>query len=704
VIRSVIMSFILVAFFLPRSVFADEIITTVRIGGKEYCDVIVDTKDLSLLEEISTGKCRSRMLADFGTVQYNEKDNVYDVVPRIECLETKNINLSGNTTFTPQVSTSFFTNYSLSRSFLNGADRNTNLSLGSGVFVSGTFVYTDFVKTEKKLERNISFLRRDIDSLLSELTIGDIYPATFSSFLSANAVMGIGFSRKYALKPEVRPYRTLSKSIVLTSQSTVEILRDGQVVDRRTLPAGIFTFDNLPFSGMAGKYEIRIKDSFGRETVEEVPYIASPSMLKKGYMDYSFFSGIKRQGGNEYKDLSRYGYFRYGISDFLNAGIHFNDRAIAGSFDYLSRIGQSSFEITTDKAFRFSQNFSNTAFSFGAEFKRDKDSNRHIAGQFGFYLDRIIKSKNPGFVDVRFLYEKKKNGDNGIKRESAGSIRYSNTFSGGLNISCSIDTHSGFSLSGSHQVRFFKRNAIIGLNFTSSQKENRAYGYFQIPLENTEGSTGFTVRTTKNTTTEIQTELKARYYNLYTVEHLHRANGERENITTVLLQGSTACVKQEGLFKCGIGEPVSPGDGFVIDRNLKVEGKERKHTAGILPYRDTVVYFSGNIVGDTVTVAARQGQGVTASGTVTKLVTGRIFYDGTPLRQTEIIINGAPVFTNSDGEFSCIVRGKKKITISYKNFTKEIEIIDTGDEVFSAGDIDFASQEKISESALIYRR
>jgi uncharacterized protein YlbG (UPF0298 family) len=143
------MTFILVAFSLPRSVFAEEIITTVRIGGKEYRDVIVDTKDLSLLEEISTGKCRSRMLADFGTVQYNEKDNVYDVLPKIECLETKNINLLGNTTFTPQVSTSFFTNYSLSRSFLNGTDRNTNLSLGSGVFVSRTFVYTDFVKTEK---------------------------------------------------------------------------------------------------------------------------------------------------------------------------------------------------------------------------------------------------------------------------------------------------------------------------------------------------------------------------------------------------------------------------------------------------------------------------------------------------------------------------------------------------------------------------
>jgi len=164
------------------------------------------------------------------------------------------------------------------------------------------------------------------------LTAGDLnYPVLgFQDFVP---LLGLSLNRQDSLQP----YRVTSplgqSAFFLQSDSKVDVIVNGHVVQSLQLSAGPHQINNFPLTGGANDVILRITDSVGRVEYINARLFYDPGLLKAGESEFNYAVGFPSITDPQ-SPIYRYdfqpaisAYQRWGLTDRVTAG--FNSQATA---------------------------------------------------------------------------------------------------------------------------------------------------------------------------------------------------------------------------------------------------------------------------------------------------------------------------------------------------------------------------------------
>lgn len=203
-----------------------------------------------------------------------------------------------------------------------------NLAAELGARLSDALFLSDFSHADSDGEsrslRLMSSLTVDRRADLQRLTLGDFFTDTGEPGSTLN-LGGLSFSKQYSIDPYLikQPMSGFVGALALPSE--VEIYLDGVRVRTEPLPPGEFQVQNLNYYGGARNVEILIRDRFGREQRIDYQYYFTNTLLRKGFHEYSYDTGLQRKdfglASNRYGELAASAFHRYGVSDSLTLGL-----------------------------------------------------------------------------------------------------------------------------------------------------------------------------------------------------------------------------------------------------------------------------------------------------------------------------------------------------------------------------------------------
>ena len=142
---------------------------------------------------------------------------------------------------------------------------------------------------ENKWNTLSNVLSRDIYALKSELQVGDLYSS--SQLFDSVKYRGLKLMTDRLMTPYQN--RTYAPSIVgiANSESIVSIMQNGQVIYKKSVPAGPFNIIDYSPMSSGGNLYINVKGSDGSEKNFIVPFSSIASLERKGEIKYSFSTG-----------------------------------------------------------------------------------------------------------------------------------------------------------------------------------------------------------------------------------------------------------------------------------------------------------------------------------------------------------------------------------------------------------------------------
>lgn len=596
--------------FLPLGrAFKAMIILPLDIGGQQYGEVLL-TQDYVLEKEITYGKCKSRDLKEIGVVEL--KEDKAEVIPHRHCLPEKRLFQTEKPKI-KEVPFSFFVNY-----YYEFGKEKPFYSLQPGLYLKGLFltVYKDREKL-RNYRLSYDFPEKDIS-----LSAGYVFFRGFST-IGGYYGKGIVLDRK-VLSGE--PITGRSHQLVLPTQSEVEVYRNGTLLQRLTLPAGIYDLENLPVSGLTNQLTIRIRDIFGRVREEKLFFLYSPEILRRGKIDFSVGLFRDKQGG----------YIRYGYSDHLTLNLA-GDREKQGlGFDLLTKYGLfSTFGTNKDYELRYLGSFKN--FSLAFVFK-EKDFRYSFWGYFGNLSVNLYGYRNKhSFVGISL--------STSPFRNSYLSLSYSHSSTDKstlyLTFTYLLGNHSFTSTLGDRGFNFTAQKNL------SSQKE-LDYAY-RISHQQNFQTASFTLKS----------------LNIVELRHSQAFGESRQSLS---FSGSVGCVYEDGL-SCGVGLPVY--DAFVVGKNLKSTYGNAFSLLPVPSYQNLKVFSEVDLKMVTFEGALRQGQGYAIGNGYDALVT--IYFNGEPLRNQRVLISGEEYITTDEGKvFLENLRGE--VEVEYRGIRKRLKV------------------------------
>jgi outer membrane usher protein len=194
-----------------------------------------------------------------------------------------------------------FLNYAAEYQMARGGDfASLSTPLEAGLHVPAGFGYSSFLYTRDDVIGVERFVRQDThfthddEAALRRYRLGDV-TATAGALGGSARIGGLSIAKQFDISPYFIRYPGLSLSGTLQTPSEVSVYVNGALVRRDLLPAGDFTYADLPRGTGAGTTELVIRDAFGRETRVEAPFYVSPELLQTGLSAYSYNLGVKRK-------------------------------------------------------------------------------------------------------------------------------------------------------------------------------------------------------------------------------------------------------------------------------------------------------------------------------------------------------------------------------------------------------------------------
>lgn len=156
---------------------------------------------------------------------------------------------------------------------------------------------------------------------------------------------GFQLQRNFNLRPDLVTMPLPELGGTAAVPSTVEIFANNIRRFSGEVGSGPFEVSNVPFSSGPGTVQIVVRDRFGRETVQEVPFYASSRMLAPGLLDFSLDGGFARRDFGLRSDnydgrFMAAGSLRYGLFRRLTLEAH-----AEGGEDLVSGGGAALFNI-----------------------------------------------------------------------------------------------------------------------------------------------------------------------------------------------------------------------------------------------------------------------------------------------------------------------------------------------------------------------
>ena len=698
--QTLLMFFAVMFLFSPSIVFAN-IIADIEIGGTSLGTKIFTMQGtkINCIESITFGKCKSKTLNDFGNVTIDEtKDTKFIVQPKSACLPDGVKDFRQVKPFVAVESTSGFFNFAVSAPDLENVSQ-PSLSGGMGFHFKNTLFYSDIgynnENGEEGFRRGNTYVKHDLDNHLAQVQAGDFFTVTNSQFLKSFSVGGVQFSRKYAIDPTINPYNSLDYKLTLHNKSRVEIYRDEQLVATQELPAGVYDLRNLPVAGFTGNLKLKVTDVYGYEQIINVPYFVDTSILKAGMDDFNVGFGFARENqyDNNYSSLKGGGFYRRGITESLTLGAGFSFDEIFDSainIAYKTNYGVFSAEkdfVHLNDNYSVGYFYSADNFGFGANYTKFGNSDFRVQGSLS--LKKIGLPDWMGSVTGQVFI----NGD-----KKAGMTHNFNIPKLPLSFIYDI-SYSNENKLIFHTTAYFsimpRMNLSIGYSY-DKVKQNTVYASLSIPLLRDYADYGYNLKAYKNNnTTTIDSEVSGRYYMLAKERSTYNDN-DKKWTHSGMVSGSVAFSNVEGKTSWGIGEAISPGQGYFLSPPGKLlnSNGQTGSIVPVVPYLQTHASVQGKIVSVNKELSLREGQGIAISTTSKRSIKGILRRNGKPLKYASYFFDKEEFRTAKDGRF--VIEGVSSnnviITVNDRPVTLRINnSVSDNDELVDIGIIDISS-------------
>jgi len=693
---TVIISAIAVIAVIANTVMlhAENIIANLEIGGirMEEQTIEQDGNLYMLAEPIKFGRCKTNILNDIGTISIQGgKEMAVIVTPGEKCLMKKDVNFREVKPFVPRQNAdpvdSGFVNYAVSVPDLTKTDQQV-FSGGIGVFALNSLFYSDFTHDNTQagngFARGNAYIKKDVDRYLSQITVGNTYTQTQSPFPKSYPVVGVTVARKYSINPTVNPFNSLNQRLTLYTKSRVEIYRNEQLVLTREMDPDVHDLQNLPISAFSGDLTIRTVDAYGHEQIINVPYTMSTELLKKGMDDYNITVGQERIQGDTYSGFRGSTYYKRGITDTVTAGVSATDQSTAANITYNSKIGVFSAEKEMSKIhdnYSAGYYWSNNNYSFVGTYLKKSTSDFKV--QSTAKLSAWGLPEKAGAL-TGLLYA---NGDT--------KIGLMHTFSPFTRLSVISEVSHSREQQMAYSVNTVipvSQRATMGLGYSHTQdKGDAVYLSVNIPLGRDYGGLGFSGKaamTGKDGGTYTDTETRGKYYMIASERSTYSKTTDWQHSAS--LYGSVACASGEGGARCGIGEPISPGQGFVVGPNTEANMTKGGPLGGIqvIPYQQQAVNYGSEMTGTNEDVSLREGQGLALLTTAKRAIEGRLTLNGRPYKNRLYTHNGKEFSTDEDGYFNLEKVKGNKIELMMEDKKVSILIPESADEIAIVGTIE----------------
>ena len=213
---------------------------------------------------------------------------------------------------------------------------NSGLNLGSWRFYS----FDTFNKSQMGWEQNHdrAFAERDIASLVSRLTLGDVYASTSSDVLGILPVRGLTLETNGQMLPtDMFSYSPVIRGVA-TTNARVVVRQRGNIIYSTTVSPGSFAITDLTNGQIGADLSVTVEESDGSKQAFTVPYTSLPNMLRPGTWRYSVSGGRYRDSGLSYEPLVSQGSLQYGfdkltLSDVILVGDGYRSTALSSALN-----------------------------------------------------------------------------------------------------------------------------------------------------------------------------------------------------------------------------------------------------------------------------------------------------------------------------------------------------------------------------------
>ncbi|MFU2316552.1 fimbria/pilus outer membrane usher protein [Rahnella sp. PCH160] len=238
----------------------------------------------------------------------------------------------------------------------SGSDADTSdtayMSLNSGVNLGSWRFYSfdTFNKSQLGWETNHdrAYAERDIASLVSRMTVGDVYASTSSDVLGILPVRGMTLETNGQMLPaDTFSYAPVIRGVARMNARVV-IRQRGNIIYSTTVAPGSFAITDFTNGQIGADLDVTVEESDGSQQQFIVPYTALPNMLRPGTWRYSVSGGRYRDNSLFYQPVVGQGSLQYGfdkltLSDLVVAGEGYQSMALSSAFN-LGSLGSISLD------------------------------------------------------------------------------------------------------------------------------------------------------------------------------------------------------------------------------------------------------------------------------------------------------------------------------------------------------------------------
>ena len=217
------------------------------------------------------------------------------------------------------------------------------LSLNSGVNLGDWRFYSfdTFNKSPIGWEQNHdrAYAERDIASLVSRFTVGDVYASTSSDVLGILPVRGMTLETNNQMLPaDTFSYAPVIRGVARTNARVV-IRQRGNIIYSQTVAPGSFAIHDLNNGQIGADLDVTVEESDGSKQQFTVPYTSLPDMLRPGTWRYGLSAGRYRDDSLSYEPMVMQGDLQYGfdwltLSDLIVAGEGYQSTALSTAFNF----------------------------------------------------------------------------------------------------------------------------------------------------------------------------------------------------------------------------------------------------------------------------------------------------------------------------------------------------------------------------------
>lgn len=169
----------------------------------------------------------------------------------------------------------------------------------------------------KSLQNLASYAQRDVDSLRSQLTLGDAY--TDGDLFDSVPMRGVRLNSDDRMLPDSqRGYAPVVRGIAATN-ARVTVRQNGYIIHEETVAPGAFEISDLNPTGDNGDLDVTVTEASGQESHFTVPFSSLARSLRPGVSRYTASVGQVRDLTYGYSPYVAQATYQHGITNSVTA-------------------------------------------------------------------------------------------------------------------------------------------------------------------------------------------------------------------------------------------------------------------------------------------------------------------------------------------------------------------------------------------------